>query len=441
MEATMKALLVGPIRRVGAFIVLTSLALWLSALASTRQSAPANHRLALVGGTIYPAPVQPPISNGVVLIENGKIIEVGEKGRVRIPPGVETIDCTGRTIVGGFWNSHVHFTERKWENAANLPSTQLTKQLQEMLTRYGFTSVVDTGSLLPNTLAIRARIESSKVRSEVADKVAGPRILTAGSPLFPKDGIPYYLVDTLPPDILKLLDQPATPEEAVRAVDEHVAQGADIIKLFPVSPIHREGKLVWQPMPLAIVQAATAEAHRKGKLVFAHPSIVEGAEIVIRGHVDVLAHTVEDPENWDNALVARLKAADVSLIPTLTLFSGENGPDAAHEGIFREVKSYSAAGGQILFGTDVGYLTDYPLLAREFELLARAGLSFDQILAALTTAPAARFGFAATAGRVAAGQDADLVVLNGDPARDIRAFSRVALTLRLGSILYRDPTM
>jgi hypothetical protein len=42
-------------------------------------------------------------------------------------------------------------------------------------------------------------------------------------------------------------------------------------------------------MPLAIAQAATAEAHRRGKLVFAHPSIVEGAEIVIRGHVDVLA--------------------------------------------------------------------------------------------------------------------------------------------------------
>ena len=99
MEATMKALPVGPIRRVGAFIVLTSLALWLSPLASTRQSAPANHRLALVGGTIYPAPVQPPISNGVVLIENGKIIEVGEKRRLQIPADVQTIDCAGRTMV------------------------------------------------------------------------------------------------------------------------------------------------------------------------------------------------------------------------------------------------------------------------------------------------------------------------------------------------------
>jgi len=432
----------GSLRCTTALVVLGLLSLAFSpSVHPQMKDAPANQRLALVGGTVYPAPSAHPISNSVVLIENGKIVAVGEKEKLQIPAGVETINCAGRTIVAGFWNAHVHFTERKWENAANFSVTQLTKQLQEMLTRYGFTSVVDTGSLLANTLAIRARIASSEVTDKVADKVAGPRILTAGSPLFPKDGIPYYLVDTLPPDILKLLDQPATPEDAVRAVDQHVAQGADIIKLFTVSPVHREGKLVWRPMPLAIVQAATAEAHRKGKLVFAHPSIVEGAELVIRGHVDVLAHSVEDPEHWDNSLVTRLKAANVSLIPTLTLFSGENGPDAAHQGMLREVKSYSDAGGQILFGTDLGYLTDYPLLTREFELLARAGLTIDQILAALTTAPAARFGFAATTGRVAVGQDADLVVLNGDPSRDISAFSRVVLTLRSGNIIYRAPAM
>src|ERR1700739_2175487 len=425
--------------QVGRRILLTALGLLLLPTAPSLQAQeqkkkqPVKHRLALVGGTIYPAPFQPPISNGVVLIENGKIIKVSAKANLQFPPDGETIDCTGRTIVAGFWNSHVHFTEPKWENAANLPATQLTKQLQEMLTRYGFTSVVDTGSLLPNTVAIRARIESAQV--------SGPHILTAGSPLFPKDGIPYYVLDNLPPELVKMLDQPATPEEAVRVVDEHVANGADIIKLFTVSPIRREGKVIFLPMSPDIVQAATAEAHRKGKLVFAHPSLVEGAELVIRGHVDVLAHTVEDSEHWDNSLVTRLKAANVSLIPTLTLFSGENGPDAAHQGILREVKSYCDAGGQILFGTDVGYLTDYPLLTREFELLHRAGLTFDQILAALTTAPAARFGVAATAGRVAAGHDADLVRRNGDPTRDIKAFSRVAFTLRSGNIIYRDRAM
>jgi len=385
-----------------------------------------NQRLALVGGQIYPGPYEKPISDGVVLIEDGKITIVGRQGKVHIPSNVETVDCAGRTIVAGFWNSHVHFTEAKWQGASGLPAAQLTAQLQQMLTRFGFTSAVDTGSLLSNTVTIRRRIESGEV--------GGPRILTAGSPLYPKDGIPYYVIDTVPPDIVKMLAQPATPEEAARAVDDAVAQGADIIKLFVVSWVRRDGKHGPLPMSLGIVQAAVAEAHRKGKLVFAHPSTIEGVELILRGHVDVLAHTTEDPAQWNASIVKRLKAADVSLIPTLTLFSGEDD----FEGILREVKSYSNAGGQILFGTDVGYLTEYPDLTKEYELLGRAGLTFSQVLDTLTTAPATRLGFSATTGRVVNGQDADLVVLESDPARDLMAFSRVKMTLRRGHIIYRS---
>jgi len=163
-----------------------------------QKSEGVKHRLALVRGQIYPGPLDRPILDGVVLIENGKITAVGNQDKVQIPSDVETVDCTGRTIVAGFWNSHVHFTEPKWQNSSELPAAELTAQLQQMLTRYGFTSVVDTGSLLPNTLAIRRRIESGEV--------AGPRVLTAGSPLYPKDGIPYYVIDTVPPDIVKISD-------------------------------------------------------------------------------------------------------------------------------------------------------------------------------------------------------------------------------------------
>ena len=388
-----------------------------------------NQRLALVGGQIYPEPLLGPISNGVVLIEDGKITAVGKRGEVTVPTDVVAMDCAGQTIVAGFWNSHVHFSEPKWQNASGLPASRLTGQLQEMLTRYGFTSVVDTGSLLSNTVALRKRIESGEI--------AGPRILTSGSPLFPKDGIPYYVIATLPPDIVRTMPQPATPEEAVRAVDDAVAQGADIIKLMAVSVVSRDGRHVPLPMSLPIVQAASAEAHRKGKLVFAHPSNIEGVELVLRGHVDVLAHTTEDPDRWNAAIFKRLKDANVSLIPTLALFSDKNGFDAAHEGVLHEVKGYSDAGGQILFGTDVGYLTDYQDLTREFGLLGRAGLTFPQILAALTTAPAERLGFSATTGRVAKGQDADLVILDGDPAHDLMAFTHIKITLRRGRIIFR----
>ncbi len=91
-----------------------------------------------------------------------------------------------------------------------------------------------------------------------------------------------------------------------------------------------------------------------------------------------------------------------------------------------------------MFGTDVGYLTNYPDLTREFDLLSRAGLTFSQILASLTTAPARRVGFGKTSGRIAKGLDADFAVLEGDPAKDIMAFSRVKMTIRKGQIIYQS---
>jgi imidazolonepropionase-like amidohydrolase len=97
------------------------------------------------------------------------------------------------------------------------------------------------------------------------------------------------------------------------------------------------------------------------------------------------------------------------------------------EAILHEVGDYQRLGGSIWFGTDVGFLEDYDP-ALEFALLQRAGLSFDQILAALTTAPAARLPGGNDRGRVKPGMIADLVVLDGDPAEDPKAWTRVRIT-------------
>jgi imidazolonepropionase-like amidohydrolase len=106
--------------------------------------------------------------------------------------------------------------------------------------------------------------------------------------------------------------------------------------------------------------------------------------------------------------------------------------------VLPQLRAYSEAGGQILFGTDVGYIQQYDT-SEEFTWMSRAGLSFQQILASLTTNPAERFGYAAHSGRVAKGMDADLVVLRADPALEITAFSKVAFTIRQGKILFGKP--
>jgi imidazolonepropionase-like amidohydrolase len=129
-----------------------------------------------------------------------------------------------------------------------------------------------------------------------------------------------------------------------------------------------------------------------------------------------------------------MRARNMALVPTLKLFDGRWTWD-----VLDQVRDYARLGGQILFGTDVGYIDDFDT-TREFELLASAGLGWREILASLTVNPASRFGEGERRGRVTAGQAADLVVLGSDPARGARGFADVRWTIRSGRIVYRRPS-
>jgi len=103
-----------------------------------------------------------------------------------------------------------------------------------------------------------------------------------------------------------------------------------------------------------------------------------------------------------------------------------------------QLRAFTEVGGQVLFGTDVGYMTDYDT-TDEYVYMQQAGLTYAQILAALTTAPAARFGMGSRTGRLAPGLDADVTVVDGDPARDVRALAQVRYTLRGGRLIFDRP--
>ena len=126
-----------------------------------------------------------------------------------------------------------------------------------------------------------------------------------------------------------------------------------------------------------------------------------------------------------------MKRQNMALVPTLKLL-GE-GDD--RQAIRNEVRDYARLGGEILFGTDVGYLSDDDPL-REYQLMEAAGLTWRQILASLTTNPAGRFDGSRRRGRVERGMDGDLVVLAGDPSLSVRAFANVHYTIRAGRIVY-----
>ena len=400
-------------------LILTLCCLHACAQLSLAQTPPTA--IALTGGRVIPSPDTTPIDGATIVIEGERISAVGPRARVPIPAGARTIDCTGLFIVAGFQNSHVHFTEEKWVDAKSQPAPKLATQLQAMLNRYGFTTVVDTASLLPNTVELRWRVETG---------IAGPRILTSGLAIYPPNGVPYYVREVVPPELLGLLPQPATPAQASEMVRRNVEGGANIIKLFTGSFVSR-GEVI--PMPAEVAAAAVAEAHRRDKLVFAHPSVVAGLEVALNARVDVLAHVVEGDQGLTPHHLARMKSQGMALVPTLKLLA-DNGAGGV-PALINQVRDFAKLGGQILFGTDVGYLSGYDP-AREYSLMEAAGLTWRQILASLTTNPASRFKEGNRRGRVARGLEADIVVLGSDPALGSRAFTDVRYVIRAGRILY-----
>jgi imidazolonepropionase-like amidohydrolase len=386
-------------------------------------SATANAQtLVLLGGSVYASPDAAPLADAVVVISGGVITAIGGRGDVPVPQDARVIDCTGKTVVAGFWNSHVHFTQAVWKNAASAPAAPLEEHMQEMLTRWGFTAVWDLGSDPRDLLPLRQRIGSGEV--------PGPNIFLAGD-IFPKGGHPVYLPAELQ------LPEAATSDEATQLARSYLDMGLDGIKLFTGAYM---GDKPVVNMDVAVARAAVEVAHAQGKPVFAHPQNETGVNTVIAAGVDVLAHTAPGPSGYTPEQLAHFKSQGIALIPTLSLFTTVVLDPAVTARIVAsavsELRQFSENGGVVLFGTDVGFTKLYDTSA-EYELMHRA-LSEKQILASLTTNPAQYFK-AAKKGKVEKGFDADLVVLDGDPVADVRNLAKVAYTIRAGEVIYRQP--
>jgi imidazolonepropionase-like amidohydrolase len=389
---------------------------------------PPPKRTALVGGTIYRSPRSIPLPNGVVLIEGEHVVDVGQRGRLAIPPDATVIDVSGSTVMAGFWNSHVHFTDSVWADAAHQPAQALDDAMRQRFTQYGFVHVYDTGSDLENTLALRRRVANGDV--------AGPEILLASGMLVPPHGHPRYVPDSIE------LPEPTNPDEARALVDDVLDRGADAIKIFTVSITEKEPFPV---MPLEVVQAVVEETHKQGKLVFAHPTNRDGVTAAVTGGVDILAHTAPIAGRLPDSLYRLMVKQHMALIPTLKLWEYEMARDGKDSVATRrfvkrgvtQLSRYFRFGGRILFGTDAGYMLDYDP-TREYELMADAGLPFPSILTTLTVSPAAEFGMYEKTGQIAAGYDADIVVVDGDPAKEISALAHVRLAMRRGEVIYGE---
>jgi imidazolonepropionase-like amidohydrolase len=280
-----------------------------AALSLTLAVSAAAADWALIHARIFPSPDAVPIADGTILIHQGRIADIADGSALHVPDNARRVDLHGGTVMAGFWNNHVHLMSPPLLNAGKRADAELTRELTRMLSRWGFTTVFDTASLLTNTNVIRERIASGQV--------IGPTILTVGDPFYPKGGTPIYvrqfMKDNGFPD-----EEVVNLPEAVARAHRQIHQGADGVKLFAGAIVG--GEIGVLPMPLEQARALVEAAHAEGKPVFAHPSNLAGLTVSMDSGVDILAHTTPMTGPWSADLTARILAHHMALIPTLTLF-------------------------------------------------------------------------------------------------------------------------
>jgi imidazolonepropionase-like amidohydrolase len=400
-----------------------------------QSSAALSTDLAITGATVIAAPDAAPLPNAIVLVRDGRIERIARNGTAALPRGTPRLDATGLTLVAGFWNSHVHLIGAPMLHAAELPRTKVEEHLTGLFLRWGFTTVFDLASRTDTTLALRQRVD--------AGDLTGPCILTVGSPFYPEGGTPIYIRDWYRTNGIPS-DEVATPEAATARARMQITRGTDGVKIFSGAILG--GAEAVRHMRVDVARAAFAPAAERGLPRFAHPTTPDGLRIAVGAGATVLAHANSVGGAWPADVVRDVVARDVALIPTLALFdteiAKEGVPDAVRvkfvDAAQQQVRDLRAAGGTLLFGTDVGFSEESDP-ALEYRLLGGAGLDARAILAMLTTAPAKRFGTGYRLGRVAPGFVADLVLVRGDPLADPQALRDVAYTLRSGRVVYAAP--
>lgn len=415
------------------FTLLASLALVLCAWGSE----PAEH-LALIHGTIIDGTGAEVIHDGVVLMEKDRIASVTRWNDADLPEGTKVIDVSGKTILPGIIDSHVH--------SSASPSVRRT------FLKAGVTSVCDLGS------PIESMPEFLKTRD--SGKLAA-RGFRAGPIITIPEGLPDAVFHT------ELNYEAGTPEEAKACVKNLVEHGADVIKIY----LELWGEIAM--LSTEQVEAIVKEAHAHGRLVRAHVSKLAALDTALEGGVDVIEHVpkpdlsnaalqkvlADSPDPLDDLLdkvvvpeydtvLPRMIEEKIILVPTLTRGLGRyhKDPKASDAqrvlaaGVIEIVRRFNALGGVIAFGTD--YFAEMPgvpgeMHRREIELLHAAGLTPMEIIVSFTRNAARAVGMEGELGTLKKGMLADLIVVNGDPLSDLSALEKVAMVIQGGEIAYQ----
>ncbi len=359
-----------------------------------------------------------------ILIHNSQISAVGIA--VHAPPQTRIIDATGKFVIPGLWDMHVHLTLR-----GQLP----------LYPAYGVTGVRDMGSDFDRVNLWRGGLQKGTL--------IGPHIETCG-PLI--DGLSSS-DPQLPVRVVR------TPAEARTVYDQLDGESVDFIGILPRLPrdayfalMERARKYhspVAGDVPATVSALEAVEArqksieHMSGILLACstdekrlRPSYAEAFESRGRDAFDEVETAALETFSAQKAgaLFQRMSLFETRSVPTLTKLHASGCTRDAYEKLARLLADMQRAGVAILAGTDSARPGES--LHDELEFLVAAGLTPAEALRSATLEPA-KYLDAASLGTVEQGKTADLVLLDADPFLDIRNTRKIAAVVLAGKYLTR----
>ena len=376
--------------------------------------------VAIVGATLIDGRGGPVLSDSVVVIRGDRIAAVGARTSVNIPQGAEVVDAKGLTLLPGLIDSHFHI-----DGDDPLPALFLS---------HGVTSLRDPGQW------IEAYDAARKAQAPVPRLfLCGPH-LDSPPPAYPTDS--YIVRDA---------------EETRLAVNRFVDNGASAIK-------------VYFRLPLTLIKVAIETAHSRGVPVMGHLEIVDARDVINAG-IDGIEHAtsfgtallpLRDAEKYRQAVLADNNARregryqvwnainlttpqatalfklivdhGVVVSPTLAVFerqAGDKDTSNIHVHAFKNMEAFvglaKKAGAKVVVGShsDVPHAKRGWAYQRELELLVESGLTPMEAIVGGTLENARYFRIDDRLGSVEVGKLADLILVDGDPLKDISKMRRI----------------
>jgi len=385
------------------------------------------------------------VDRAYMLVKNGKIEKIG---RGNIPTTGSIVDLGGKAVMPCLISVHTHIgTLRGTSNKSeNYTRDNILSQLKKYQA-FGVSNILVMGSDRPMLFNRGLRDSSQK------GLIPGARIFSAGYGFGAPQGVPPVGFG------FDLVYRPVQASQVKREMDSLVKVRPTLVKLW-LDDFGGQFK----KMPPAIYQTIIREAHRRGLRVAAHVYYLSDARNLVRDSVDIFAHSVRD-SIIDDGLIAEMKKRRIQYIPTLSLdefaFIYAQKPSWINDEFFRaslepgvyemitsekyqndlknspayarnikgletaikNLKKLFDAGILICMGTDSGA---QPVRAQgfsehlELELMVQAGLSPLQAITAATKNAATLLRSQEQYGTLEPGKNADVMVLDEDPLRDIR---------------------